>query len=230
MNTILSIPIALNREEIRTQLAIRAGTKAEATLERILNGVDALARPKAIYRVSYVEDRGTDTVAVEDTIFHSATMRRNLEEVGRIFPFIVTCGTEVENTPIDSDDAVQRTWLSMIELALLRQAMETLRNTIQEEYQLDHLSVMNPGSAEAGVWPIEEQRPLFDLFGGPEVVEQAIGVRLLPSYFMTPGMSASGILFPSETTYINCQLCQRQDCPSRKAPFDAVLWQSIQTS
>lgn len=230
MNTILSIPIVLNREEIRTQLAIRAGTKAEATLERILNGVDALARPKAIYRVSYVEDRGTDTVAVEDTIFHSATMRRNLEEVGRIFPFIVTCGTEVENTPIDSDDAVQRTWLSMIELALLRQAMETLRNTIQEEYQLDHLSVMNPGSAEAGVWPIEEQRPLFDLFGGPEVVEQAIGVRLLPSYFMTPGMSASGILFPSETTYINCQLCQRQDCPSRKAPFDAVLWQSIQTS
>ncbi len=230
MNTILSIPIALNREEIRTQLAIRAGTKAEATLEKILNGVDALARPKAIYRVSYVEDRGTDTVAVEDTIFHSATMRRNLEEVGRIFPFIVTCGTEVENTPIDSDDAVQRTWLSMIELALLRQAMETLRNTIQEEYQLDHLSVMNPGSAEAGVWPIEEQRPLFDLFGGPEVVEQAIGVRLLPSYFMTPGMSASGILFPSETTYINCQLCQRQDCPSRKAPFDAVLWQSIQTS
>ena len=69
----------------------------------------------------------------------------------------------------------------MIELALLRQAMETLRNTIQEEYQLDHLSVMNPGSAEAGVWPIEEQHPLFDLFGGPGVVEQAIGVRLLPS-------------------------------------------------
>ncbi len=86
---------------------------------------------------------------------------------------------------------------------------------------------MNPGSAEAGVWPLEEQRPLFDLFGGPQVVDRAIGVRLLPSIFMSPDMSTSGILFPSVTTYVNCQLCQREDCPSRKAPFDAALWETI---
>lgn len=231
MNFILSaIPSTLNREEIRSQLAIRAGTRSEAILENILDNVEMLARPKAIYRASYIEKSDYDTVTVEDTVFHSTAMRRNLEDVGRIFPFIATCGTEVENTPIDRDDAIQRTWLSMIKLVLLRSTIETLREAIRDQYRLETLSTMNPGSAEAGVWPIEEQRPLFDLFGGPELVEQATGVRLLPSLFMSPDMSASGIMFPSDTTYFNCQLCQRQDCPSRKAPFDAALWETIHSS
>ena len=154
-------------------------------------------------------------------------MRRNLEDVGRIFPFIATCGTEVENTPIEPDDATQEYWLKWIKLALVRISVEYLRSTIQNHYQLTGLSAMNPGSAEAGIWPLEEQRPLFDLFGGPDVVERAIGVRLLPSLFMTPDMSTSGILFPSDASYFNCQLCQRDDCPSRKAPFDADLWDRI---
>ncbi len=154
-------------------------------------------------------------------------MRRNLEEVHRIFPFIATCGTEVENIAIGQEDATQEYWLRWIKLAVVRISVEYLRSTIQNHYQLTGLSAMNPGSAEAGVWPLEEQHSLFALFGGSETVEQAVGVRLLPSYFMSPDMSTSGILFPSDASYFNCQLCQRDDCPSRKAPFDAALWETV---
>jgi hypothetical protein len=228
MNTILTIPFTLDREEIKSQLAIRPGSKYEASLEKILDDVEKIARPKAIYQVSYVKSLGIDTVTIEDTVFHSQAMRLNLEKIHRIFPFIVTCGTEVADTPIEKDDPLEDYWLRVISLSLVRISMEHLRQTVQDLYGLTNLSAMNPGSAEAGVWPIEEQPSLFGLFGGEQVVEQAIGVRLLPSYFMTPDMSASGILFPSDSTYVNCQLCQREDCPSRKADFDAVLWESIQ--
>jgi hypothetical protein len=118
--------------------------------------------------------------------------------------------------------------LKIISLSLVRSAMDALSQTLQEQYLLGAVSVMNPGSAEADVWPIEEQGALFNLLGGVETVAQAVGVRLLPSFFMVPDMSVSGILYPSETTYVNCQLCQREGCPSRKAEFDAALWASIQ--
>ena len=230
MNIVLSIPFTLNREEIKSQLAIPPGSRAEVSLEKILNHVQKIAIPKAIYRVSYIEELNNDSVTVEGAVFHSPALRLNLEEVHRIFPYIATCGIEVGDTPIDQDDPIQAYWLRMIELALVRISVEHVRKTIQELYRLETLSAMNPGSAEAGVWPLEEQRPLFSLFGGSQVVEGAIGVRLLPSCFMSPDMSTSGILFPSNTAFFNCQLCQREDCPSRKAPFDAALWETVQNS
>jgi hypothetical protein len=228
MNTILAVPFKLNRDDIKAQLAVKPGTKAEARLEKILDDVQRIARPKAIYRIAYVEALGDDSVTVEDAVFHSQVMRLHLEETRRIFPFVATCGIEVESTPIDQEDFLEAYWLKMIGLSLVRVSMEYLQQTIQEQYLLGNLSAMNPGSAEADVWPLEEQRPLFNLFGGIEVVEQAIGVRLLPSSFMVPDMSVSGILFPSEATYFNCQLCQREACPSRKAEFDAALWETLQ--
>ncbi len=101
MNNILTIPFKLNREEIKSHVAIQQGSKPEAGIEKLLDHIEKLARPKAIYRVSYIQEFGSDTVTVEDTVFHSTAMRRNLEEVRRIFPFIATCGTEVETHPSD---------------------------------------------------------------------------------------------------------------------------------
>jgi hypothetical protein len=229
MNTILSVPFTLDWDDIKAQLAIKPGTRAEESLETILDEVQKIARPKAVYRITYIDALGDDSVSVEGTVLHSRVFRHNLEGVHRIFPFVATCGIEVEDTPIDRDDFLQEYWLRIISLSLVRIAMDTLRQTLQEQYLLENLSVMNPGSAEADVWPIEEQQALFSLLGGAQAVEQAIGVRLLPSWFMTPDMSVSGILFPSEVTYVNCQLCQREGCPSRKAEFDAALWQNIQS-
>jgi hypothetical protein len=79
---------------------------------------------------------------------------------------------------------------------------------------------MAPGSLED--WPIYEQRPLFDYLWD---TEQAIGVRLLDSLLMDPGQTVSGIFFPTESTFESCQLCGRENCPNRKAPFDPDLYE-----
>jgi hypothetical protein len=44
-------------------------------------------------------------------------------------------------------------------------------------------------------------------------------VRLTESMLMIPRKSVSGIFFPSEEGFVACQLCERENCPSRKAPF-----------
>lgn len=227
MNIVLTVPFALDREKIQTQLAIRAGTRFEDDFLRLLDRVGEIARPKALYRLSYVDTQGPEQVILEKTTFHSKALRANLENIGRVFPYIVTCGREVDELLVETDDTLLQYWMSIIKLFLLQNSVEFLRQTIHDQYKIDNLSSMNPGSGEASIWPIEEQRFLFSLFGGVQVVEQTIGVRLLPSFMMTPDMSASGILFPSETTYFNCQLCQREACPSRQAPFDNVLWEAV---
>ena len=77
---------------------------------------------------------------------------------------------------------------------------------------------MNPGSLPD--WPLHEQRPLFTLLGDPA---SAIGVELLDSYLMKPVKSTSGLLFPAEDGFYNCQLCPMEDCPGRRVPYDSGL-------
>ena len=40
---------------------------------------------------------------------------------------------------------------------------------------------------------------------------------------MLPRKSVSGIYFPSEVSFFSCQLCPRDRCDGRKAPYDETL-------
>jgi hypothetical protein len=77
---------------------------------------------------------------------------------------------------------------------------------------------MSPGSLPN--WPITEQKPLFSLIGK---TEELVGVRLTDSMLMLPRKSISGIVFPTEVTFSSCQLCPRERCEGRKAPYDEAL-------
>jgi len=101
------------------------------------------------------------------------------------------------------------------ELALLAARDHLLRH-LRAAHGAEALSSMNPGSGDARLWPIGQQRPLFGLLGD---VEGAIGVRLTPSLLMQPNKSVSGILFPAAEHFESCQHCAREDCPRRRAPF-----------
>ena len=75
------------------------------------------------------------------------------------------------------------------------------------------------------VWPIEQQGELLSLFGD---VKKLIGVELTDSFLMIPKKSISGVIFPTEIDFRSCQVCHRENCPSRSAPFDEILWQRTQ--
>ena len=52
-----------------------------------------------------------------------------------------------------------------------------------------------------------------------------IGVTLSESFLMIPIKSVSGILFPKEIRFESCQLCPREKCAGRRAPYEESLWQ-----
>ena len=108
---------------------------------------------------------------------------------------------------------------------MLGAARSHLLDHLTHRHALEKAATMSPGSADEEVWPIQQQKELFSLFGD---VESLIGVQLTDSFLMVPNKTVSGIRFPTEVDYRNCQLCHREECPSRSAEFDPELWELIQ--
>lgn len=178
-----------------------------------------IARPKAAYGLAQVDSRHDDGVVVDGVRLTSRVLGVNLKDLDRVFPCVMTCGTELEAWSRSISDMLERYWADAIMEDALRTSLNTVTRELAQRYQLGHTAMMNPGSLAD--WPLEQQRPLFDILGDAAT---RIGVTLTDSFLMVPVKSASGLFFETQATYENCQLCPRQTCPNRRAPYDAGLY------
>lgn len=179
----------------------------------------AIARPKGLYVLAAVEHRSDDSVALDGVAFTSRVLRVNLEGVYRAFPFLATCGRELEDWSRSLDDPLHQYWADAVKEMALARAIRALGEHLAAAFQTGPPATMNPGSLPD--WPITEQRPLFSLFGAAADV---IGVALTDSFLMSPVKSVSGLWFQTDKGFVNCQLCPREDCPNRRAPHDPHLF------
>ena len=217
-----NIPLSFDAEEFQELTHIDLSAASAETGAALLQSALPVAGPKAMYKVCYIEERSEEEVELEGIRFTSAVLSQNLSEVERVFPYIVTCGVELDTVTVSTDDVFAAFMIDGLKELVLRQAIEHLRNHLAETYGLDteRMSTMNPGSGNKNVWPISQQRQLFQLLGD---VEASIGVRLTDSFLMTPNKTVSGILFPTEVPFVSCQLCTRENCPRRRARYTGVV-------
>jgi hypothetical protein len=214
------LPLRVAAAPLQRQLHIRPDSANEAEFRRLLAEAEAIGRPKAIYRLAFIEAREDAAVVVEGIRFASRVLRVNLDAVNRIFAFVVTSGRELEGGADGQGELLARFWADAINQAALKSAVGSLQAHLAARFAVPQLMTMNPGSLAD--WPRREQRPLFALLGD---VEAAVGVRLLPSLLMTPTKSVSGLFFPSAETFASCQLCPREGCPNRRATYEPELFQ-----
>jgi hypothetical protein len=214
-----NIPFHLDPDELMQMMRIQASGRHVAEIERLARAAYDIGRPKAMYKVAFIESKGEDTIATDGVVFTSRVLRVNVEKAHKVFPFIVTCGVELHEWAGSMDDLLQRFWADAIAEMALRSAMQFLEKHLAEQYEFSQLARMNPGSL--GDWPLAEQRVLFALLGDPQA---AIGVRLTDSLMMTPAKTVSGLVFPTEESFASCQLCPREDCRGRRAPYDKDLY------
>ena len=179
----------------------------------------AIANPRVLYKVSLVEPDGEQAVNIDGEHFTSRVLRVNLGDGHRVFPFLATCGAELAAWAEPFDDLLESFWAELLMEHALYTAIQFFEAHLTEHYQPGALATMNPGSLPD--WPLTEQVPLFSLLGD---TRQQVGVHLSDSMLMVPVKSVSGILFSTEAGYANCQLCPRQACPNRRAPYDEMLY------
>jgi hypothetical protein len=255
MRILDDIPFEVDAEEVFRRLHLDARRQYAGEVDALIDQARQLARPRALYEVAFVEERAEESVVIGEATreleraleqgsggrsppppphadgsdaqggrarFVSKVVRANLDEVERVFPYVATCGQELDAIPIARDDVFGQFCRDTVKEMALHAAMSHLVTHLKGTYSLETLVSMNPGSGDINVWPIEQQRELFAFFGD---AAQSIGVTLTDSCLMVPNKSVSGLFYPSEDGFQSCQLCHREKCPGRRAPFDPHLWE-----
>ena len=218
-----NIPVKTTFEQALKRLKIEDDEDI-ALISGLFETAKKIARPKVLYKEAYVEEISGNKVSIDGVDFESGVLAANLKNIHRVFAYVCTCGTEVDDWSHKEKDYVVSLWLDMIKQMFLFEANEFLREYIKNSYKLEKLSSVNPGSGNVDNWHISQQKQLFAMIGG---VKEEIGVTLTESFLMIPTKSTSGLLFPSETEFVNCELCGREKCPGRRAEFDGELYAQI---
>jgi hypothetical protein len=210
-------PVKLSLEETLERLKIDQGRSQKLGVENAFQTAATLIHPRVVYAAAYVSRRSLDKIEIDGRKFTSRVLAKNLEHIERVFPYVLTIGETLENRARSSESITAKLVFEAVGDLALESALERVQRRISEQYRLETTSHMGPGQLD---WPIEQQRELFSIL---DQVKETIGVTLTESLMMVPRKSISGIIFPTEETFVSCQLCQRNKCPSRKAPFDRAL-------
>ena len=221
MEVLKSIPISLDLEAVLKRMQVR--NKRESIVKNVREMLEIarpIAKPKAIFEVAYVDNKNGDSLEIGGVGFTSRVLRVNLDTVGRVFPYVVTCGKELDEITIPSDDFIKSYYLDQIKETVVILARQYLEDYLKRNYALGQMSKMAPGAGAGDDWPITQQKELFSIFGGRDKVEGLIGVRLTDTFLMIPIKSVSGIYFPTEIKFESCQLCPREKCIGRRAAYD----------
>ena len=217
MEKLEHIPVILDLEEIKRMLHIeKRGDWSQ--VKTLVEETQSLISAKAVYKVCYIESKLGDAIIIDKIRLTSRVLRKNLDNVGRVFPYVITIGSKIEKKARTCNDLLKQYYLDTIGNVALTTTRKYLKDQLRSRYALDGMSYMSPGSLKD--WAIEEQTPLFSILGD---VEDSIGVRLSESLLMIPNKSLSGIYFPTEIPFYSCQLCPRKDCPGRKDSYDEKL-------
>jgi hypothetical protein len=227
MEALTQIAPAPDTAALLVRVHLAPDSEDAAAFTALIDQAREVARPKALYAEAFVEGRGDDTIRIDGITFTSRMLRRKLDMVERVFPYVATCGHELDGVALPAGDVLVQFWWDAIKAEILSAARAHLLAHLTDRFRLGLTVRMSPGSGDTDVWPIEQQPLLFALLGG---VTPFIGVALTESCLMIPNKTVSGLLFATEEVFQTCQVCHRDVCPNRRAPFDAAVWQSLRAS
>jgi len=206
--------------ELKRRLHLRDDQRLQEVRDMVTRALPML-ECRAAYTVSYVDERLDDALVIDGVRFASKVLRKNLDQVERVFPYLITIGPRLEEKARQSSDVLEQYYLDVIGTVALAGVRQHLLDYLCGKYGLEKVSFMSPGSLKDG--PLEQQRPLFALLAeGPA----SLGVSLTEAFLMLPKKTVSGICFPTEISFFSCQLCPRDQCESRKAAYDESLAQT----
>jgi hypothetical protein len=214
----LDVPFAPSYEKYKNLIRLEAYPDAEDSARLLFDKTVEKLQPKSLIITEYIENRskeGSDVVLQVGTSTFKGKILTELDNVHRLFPYIATCGNEMESYDTSSLDMLASFWLDTLKTMALGAIRLCTAQYIKDTYGIEKVSSVNPGSGNVDIWPVQELGRIFDLLdqGTP------IGVQLTPSSLMIPNKTISGIFYESENSFTSCTYCERDHCPGRKEPF-----------
>ena len=135
MNIEILNPIPVQVDLRSVKKSAHVPEKEEKRLLAMIAAAHSAMAAKAIYRISYIDSRGEDSIVIEGVQFRSKVLRKHLDKVERVFPYVVTLGTGVRDLEEASGDVLEKYYLDQIGDAAVVQAREHLKNTLAKRYE-----------------------------------------------------------------------------------------------
>jgi len=208
------------RERLRRMVRLDLCPDCAEAFEALCDAAEKVARPRAAWRREEVQSAGTDAVLLGGEVFQSAMLARNLSAAGRAYPYLASCGPELDSLASGPEDPFAGYWLDCLKALALDSVFDDLRASVLADGPALKLNSMNPGSGNATLWPLDQQSALFRLLG-PEI-QAWTSVACDESFLMHPNKSVSGVFFFGVEDFESCAYCDRADCPDRRAPAAAT--------
>lgn len=101
MEILRDIPVKLTPKAVLLEMHLRRENRPVTDIVRELIKITrVIARPKAIYAVACVENKNADSLDIGGARFRSRVLRVNLDKIDRVFPYVATCGRELDEVTI----------------------------------------------------------------------------------------------------------------------------------
>ncbi|MBI4283003.1 MAG: hypothetical protein HY663_00875, partial [Chloroflexi bacterium] len=184
------IPVNISVGAVLERMKMHNGSaRIEKMIQDLIDTVTLVARPKVLYKMSTIDRADGRTVEVDGVEFTHHVPTLGFGEGERVFPYVATCGVEVETIKTPPGDVMRGYCLNIIKNVVLRSAGTYFQDHLKTTYHLEEISRIAPGEA---MGTVAQQPKLFSILGD---VQGAIGVRMSEHNMMLPEKSNSGIYF-----------------------------------
>ncbi|MCX7614137.1 MAG: hypothetical protein N2Z65_00100 [Clostridiales bacterium] len=219
-NVLTNIPLKITEADLLKKMHLDKSCDQRNLILRILSEALIIAAPKAMFRLAVVKQLKSDTVSIDGELIQSPYVLKILAEQEMVYPFVATCGKELDHWSKSKTDVFESYVCECIKDLVLGQCIKYVRIRLFAILQKGTLlSSISPGSHP--LWPLEEgQELLFRLL--TDVTEKT-GVHLTERYLMSPVKSLSGIFFTTNKQYQSCAFCKKENCNERKEPFSIQI-------
>ena len=135
MEVIDNIPVKLELDDVVKKTRIRSmNDDFKDIINELLAMALPIAKPKALFEISRVENRQGDSLEIGDRRFTSHVLRVNLEKTDTVFPYIVTCGREVDEIKIPEHQLMKYYFMDQIKEVIVRSALSYLLDHVRNNY------------------------------------------------------------------------------------------------
>lgn len=183
--------------------------------DRLIEKTQGLAEPRAVYTYVEVAEIEGDNVHLRNGAkFKSIILGDLLKQGQNVAPYVATIGFRL-------DDELSKMNKNKMESHILERmgiyALDMARRSLKDhvgEVLGNSLSSFSPGSGTGRLFELKNQSILFQILQPQE----NIGVKLTPSFLMTPKKTSSGIFAAVDEEYVACQYCPRE-CEYREVSY-----------
>ena len=135
MEVLDNIPVKLDFEVVSKKLRLRNKNEdVEKIIQELIETSRSLAKPKAVFEISRVENKRGDSLDIGGVTFTSHVLRVNLDKVDKVFPYVVTCGRELDEIKIPPQQIMKNYFLDQIKELVVRSALNYLADYLRKNH------------------------------------------------------------------------------------------------